>query len=394
MAANISEIKIANLREGNAKIVMRCLRKYGPLSRSEICDKTQISKPTATRVINSLILDGLLEELSIIKTARGRHPIKVDIRPTAAYSFGVNISKNHLSIALIDLKLNIVDTSKTSIRNLENVDQFINLIADTILEIQHRNQIADEKILGIGVGAPGLIDTEKGIIKDFALWGKLRNIPIASFLSERTGFKTKVDNNCNTWLAGEMWNGYAQDCSNALFILNGEGIGCGIAVDNQIYNIAGGLGHLSVNFHGDRCYCGSRGCIETYCSTDNIERKADEKLNALCRTGSACSYRQPIDFKTVCQSIDNGDMLFANILLEAASALACGIVSLIKIFHPQIIILSGALFEASNFYYNNVIIEIQSQLSFNVSSPNIVRRNISDTLFEIGAAALILQELF
>lgn len=74
---------------------------------------------------------------------------------------------------------------------------------------------------------PGLI--KDGVVKDFALWGKLRNIPLAEFLCERTSFKTKVDNNCNTWLFGEMWNGYAQDCSDALFILNSEGVGCGIA---------------------------------------------------------------------------------------------------------------------------------------------------------------------
>ena len=87
-------------------------------------------------------------------------------------------------------------------------------------------------------------------------------------------------------------------------------------------------------------------------------------------------------------------MLFVDILLEAAGALACGIVSLIKIFYPQIIILSGTLFEASDFYYNSVIMEIQSRLSVKTDMPKIVRRNVSDVLFEIGAAALILEEIF
>ena len=207
--------------------------------------------------------------------------------------------------------------------------------------MQQKNGVSTEKVLGIGVGAPGLI--EDGVVKDFALWGKLRNIPLAEFLCERTSFKTKVDNNCNTWLFGEMWNGYAQDCSDALFILNSEGVGCGIAQAGVIRDISGGLGHISVNFHGDRCYCGSRGCIETYCSTIPL-----------------CSY--------------HGKKM--------------------NIFYPQIIILSGTLFEASNFYYNSVVMEIQSQLSSGVALPKFVRRNVSDTLFEIGAAALILQEIF
>ena len=115
---------------------------------------------------------------------------------------------------------------------------------------------------------------------------------------------------------------------------------------------------------------------------------------ALQRVGDTHRYPLPIDFKTICRIVENGDMLFADILLEAAAALACGIVSLIKIFYPQIIILSGTLFEASNFYYNSVVMEIQSQLSSGVALPQFVRRNVSDTLFEIGAAALILQEIF
>ena len=384
--------KTLYFREDNTRAVMYCIRKNGPLSRSEVGERTQISKPTVTRVTNVLIQDGFLEEIIAIKTARGRHPVNLDLRADAAYTFGVNISKNHLSVALVDFKLNVVDTTRLSIRDLESVPQFLELIADTVLQMQQKNGVPAEKVLGIGVGAPGLI--KDGVVKDFALWGKLRNIPLAEFLYERTSFKTKVDNNCNTWLFGEMWNGYAQDCSDALFILNSEGVGCGIAQAGVIHDISGGLGHISVNFRGDRCYCGSRGCIETYCSTDHIERKAQERLAALQRASDMRRYPLPVDLKTICQSVETGDMLFADILLEAASALACGIVSLIKIFYPQIIILSGTLFEASDFYYNSVVMEIQSQLSSGVTFPKFVRRNVSDSLFEIGAAALILQEIF
>ncbi len=379
-------------REANTKEVMHCIRKHGPLSRSEIGEKTCISKPTVTRVTNTLINEGFLQEISAIKTARGRHPVNLDLCADAAYSFGVNISKHHLSIALVDFKLNVMDKFKTSLKEVESVSQFLDLIADTILEMQQKNNIPKEKVLGVGIGAPGLI--EDGIIKDFALWGKLRNIPLAEFLNEKTSFKIKIDNNCNTWLVGEIWNGYAQSYSDAMFILNSEGVGCGIAQAGVIRDISGGLGHISVDFRGSRCYCGNQGCIETYCSTDSIERKAEERLAALTRASNAQPYSLPISYKTICQSVANGDMLFVDILLEAAGALACGIVSLIKIFYPQIIILSGTLFEASDFYYNSVIMEIQSRLSVKTDMPKIVRRNVSDALFEIGAAALILEEIF
>lgn len=374
------------------RAVMRCIRRNGPLSRSEVGERTQISKPTVTRVTNALIQDGFLEEIDSVKTARGRHPVSLALRADAACTFGVNISKKHLSVALVDFKLNVVDTARLPIQDLENVSQFMEHIADTVLQMQQKNGVPAEKVLGIGVGAPGLI--QDGVVKDFALWGKLRNIPLADFLQERTSFRTKVDNNCNTWLFGEMWNGYALDCSDAMFILNSEGVGCGIAQNNVIRDISGGLGHISVNFRGDRCYCGNRGCIETYCSTDLIERKAQERLAALQRAGDERRYPFPLDLQTICRSVENGDMLFADILIEAAAALSCGIVSLIKIFYPQIVILSGTLFEASDFYYDSVVMEVRSQLSSGVALPRFVRRNVSDALFEIGAAALILQEIF
>lgn len=392
MNAKAANNRFCYFREANTKEVMHCIRKHGPLSRSEIGERICISKPTITRVTNALMNEGFLQEISAIKTARGRHPVNLDLCANAAYSFGVNISKNHLSVALVDFKLNVLDKFKTALTGIESTEQFLCLIADTILEMQRKNGIPKEKVLGVGVGAPGLI--ENGIIKDFALWGKLRNIPLTEFLSRKTSFKIKIDNNCNTWLVGEMWNGYAQDYADAMFILNSEGVGCGIAQTGVIRDIAGGLGHISVDFHGSRCYCGNQGCIETYCSTDSIERKAREKLTALYRASNVQPYPLSIDYKAICQSVTSGDMLFADILLEAAEALACGIVSLIKIFYPQIIILSGTLFEASDFYYNSVIMEIQSRLCVKTPMPKIVRRNVSDVLFEIGAAALILEEIF
>lgn len=75
-------------------------------------------------------------------------------RADAAYTFGVNIFKNHLSVALVDFKLNVVDTAQLSIRGLESVSQFLELIADTVLEMQQKNGVSTEKVLGIGVGAP------------------------------------------------------------------------------------------------------------------------------------------------------------------------------------------------------------------------------------------------
>lgn len=398
MVAKGAKMNTSFLRERNTHTIMRCIKTHGPLSRVDICEKTSLSKPTVTRVINQLIQDGLLEEANITETVRGRHPVNIDFRPDAAYCFGVNISKNHLRVALINLKLQIVDKLRFSIKELSSSQELMDLIVSHILDMQQRNDIPSQKVQGIGVGAPGLVDSATGVIKDFALWGKMRDVPMAAYLEQQTGFKTRVDNNCNTWLMGELWIGYAQDHDDALFVLNSEGVGCGIARSGQVLtevnSISAGLGHTSVNLKGERCNCGGQGCVETYCGTDHIERKAAEKLAAMRRIHPDESYAAPLTFRDICEDVEQGRMLFSDILLEAASAMACGIVNLINVLYPQIIILSGSLFDASDFYYNNVVVEVANRLSAGVELPTIVRRYIDDAQFEIGAATMILQELF
>ena len=148
--------------EDNMRAVMRCIRRNGPLSRSEVGERTQISKPTVTRVTNALIQDGFLEEIDSVKTARGRHPVSLALRADAACTFGVNISKKHLSVALVDFKLNVVDTARLPIQDLENVSQFMEHIADTVLQMQQKNGVPAEKGLGIGVGAPRVFQGRAG----------------------------------------------------------------------------------------------------------------------------------------------------------------------------------------------------------------------------------------
>lgn len=386
------------LREVNTRIVMRCVRNYGPLSRSEICKITKLSKPTVTRVINALFQDEMLIETTYTETERGRYPVNIDLNADAVYCFGVNISKNSLRIALVDLKLNVIDTARYSIKEIDSSKTFLNLVDESINQMKENNKILDNKVLGIGVGAPGLVDSERGVIKDFALWGKFRDIMIVDYLEEHTSFKTRVGNNCNTWLAGEMWTGCAQEYKDVLIVLNSEGVGCGIAQDgiinHNINNISAGLGHVSINFKGDRCNCGSRGCIETYCTTENIERKAQEKLDSIRRANPDFGFSKTIDYKEVCASIENGNMFFSDIILDAASALACGLVNIINVLYPQIIVLAGTMFDESDFYYKNILIELDNRLSTGVKAPPIVRRKMSDAILEVGAATMVLQELF
>ncbi|MCD7906444.1 MAG: ROK family transcriptional regulator [Clostridium sp.] len=399
MAEKAKIFNTGYIREQNTSEIMRCVRKHGPISRAEIGDRTSISRSTVTRVVNHLIAEGLLEECDVMETTRGRHPVNVDIRSDALYAFGVNISKNHLSIVLTDLKTKILDKTRISIKSLSSSEELIRFIEHEILRMIGEHKLEQGRILGIGVGAPGLVDSENGVINDFALGGKMLGIPLKQELEKRLGLKVLLDNNCNTWLFGESWSGYAVDQPDTLFVLSSEGVGCGILrrgeICRELNHRAAGLGHISVNMHGERCRCGNRGCVETYCSTDMIEKKAEELLAVYRQNGALCpEITGPLTYKEVARLVDEGDGLFVPILSEAACALGCGLVSVINLYSPKLVILSGTLFDASEFYYKTVIQEVRGRLSAGVQLPEFRKRNVSDPLFEIGAATTILHELF
>ena len=398
MQMESKRINIGYISEKHTSIIMRCVKNYGPLPRVDIVEKTGISRATVTRVVNDLIKEGILIESNVTETKRGRHPVNVDICENALYAFGVNISKNNLSIVLVDLKTNILAKKKQSIRGLSLAGELVDYIANTIQLMIKENHVDRDRVLGLGVGVPGLVDSKEGIVKNFALGGKIMGIPLKEILEDRLQMQVTVDNNCNTWLTGERWNGFALDKQDVIFILSSEGVGCGILrkgkICHEINDTAAGFGHVSVDLHGKQCSCGGYGCIETFCSTDVIEDMAEELRHALMTENKAEMTEKKLSYLEIAQMVDKGDFLYASILMEAANAMACGLVSVVNMYSPELIILSGTLFEASDFYYNMVVRELKRRLTAGINCPEIQRRDVSDALFEIGAAATILQELF
>lgn len=387
------------VRRVNRKKILSCINNYGKMPRVKICKKTGLSKPTVTRLIDGLIKEGFLVEKDYIESKKGRHPINIDINESAGYCFGINLSKNTLGAALVDLKMNIVEKRLLMINNIVDKDTLVNTVISVVEDIIKISKIDKNKILGIGVGAPGLVDYKSGVLKNFALGGKLCGIPLKDLLEKKFGFPVEIDNNCNTRMLGEHWYGFAVGYDNAMFVINSEGVGCGLVMDSKIYrklnNIASGFGHISVNINGAQCSCGSKGCIETYCSTEAIEKKIKEKLELKYKktNGEILPDIPARSYKKICSGIDEGNMEFAYILIEAACAMACGLVSMINLFRPQVIVLSGNMFDVSDFYFNMVQSEVSLRLGYSVEMPKIFRRKVKDALYEVGAATMILQKI-
>lgn len=394
------------LKEINKNKVFNCVREHGPLPRVEICDLTGISKPTVTRLIDQMIKEGLLRETGSVESERGRHPINIDLVADAKYCIGLNLSKNTLGAAVVDMKMNIIDKIMCDIKGIRTPKGLTETIIDKINELLDKTKIPRTKIIGIGAGLPGLIDNEKGVIKNYALENYLRDIPLVEIIEKEFGFHTEIDNNCNTRMLGEYFYGYAKGYSNSMFVINSEGVGCSVIHDGTLNRklnfVASGLGHITVAPNGRKCSCGGIGCVETFCSSEQIEQRANEYLfnrtKILCTNSDSESPGESdagrsLTYVDVCRSVESGETDYTSILVNAAVAIACGIVNVINLVSPEIIIFCGVMFDESEFYYKTVVSEIKARIGRDSVCPVFVRRSVKDALYEIGAATMIMHEI-
>jgi predicted NBD/HSP70 family sugar kinase len=390
------------IREEHKKEILRFVRKYGPLSRTKIFKKTNISKPTVSRIIDALLDDGIIMETGVGESSIGRRPVNIELNPSARSFVGVNISKNTVSASLVDLCMNVVANRSVSIKGLSEVGRFLNLVAGIIEELINGTQTAPGKVSGVGVGTPGLVDFEKGVIKDFAIAHSMVDVHLKEFLEDRLKIPVFVDNNANTRALGEYWYGYGTGYKDIIFVICSEGVGSGIISGGNLLrgqnNITAGFGHVSVDMDGRRCRCGGFGCIEAYCSTEVIEETARDLLktgSALMLAEKLVSGMDSLDYKAVCKCAEEGDRQCMGILDEAAKAMGTGLANMVVIFNSEIIILSGSMFDESGYFFDQVL-EITRQRLENSPAKNLLfrKRRVKDALYEVGAATLVLKEFF
>jgi glucokinase len=216
-------------------------------------------------------------------------------------------------------------------------------IADT------RAAVPKAEVIGVGVGAPGPMDTKSGIVLLTPNLGWV-NMPLRQRLQEGLGLRTALDNDANCAVLGEWWRGAARGTRMAVGLTIGTGIGGGIIIDGRLYHgasdIAGEVGHMTIDANGRRCKCGNYGCIEAYASGPNIALRAVEALESGAES-SLPSYvagdLRKITAQTVYQAAQSGDELALEVVRDTAKFLGAAVASLINIFNPEAVVIVGGV---------------------------------------------------
>ena len=368
--------------------ILHALRRNPGLSKIGLARELDISPTTVGSLVEGLVRDGIVVATGLEPSMGGRPPERLSLDPEGPLALGVDLGETAARFGLLDLAGRLVATETLPFRRRPQegaVDTGI--VSDGITALLAETGLSD-RIAGIGVAVPGLVDREAGAVRYAANLG-WQDVALAGQLALEFEQPVLVDRNTNAALLAEEWWGTAAEEDPAIFVTLGSGIGAAIRVDGDFVRGASGapgeFGHIPIVTDGPECRCGQRGCLEALASSAAVQRSYQRLANAAPDGG----------ISAVVQAAREGDPHALHVLDEAARHLGIGIATIVNLFNPSVVILGGELMEAADLILARIDAQVRAR-SLKVSSAalRLVSSSFHGDAALIGAATIAFDALF
>jgi glucokinase len=246
------------------------------------------------------------------------------------------------------------------------VERIAAMIEEVIAQTISETGAERTDFLGVGIGSPGPLDREKGIVIVTPNLG-WKNFPLRDEIAKRVKLDATLDNDANCATLGEFWCGAAVGGRNVIGMTLGTGIGGGLILDGKLYHgssdAAGEIGHTTIDSTGRRCKCGNYGCLEAYASGPAIAERAREALRGdegdSILPGMVDGDLKRLTAQTVYEASKRGDSVAREVVRETARFLGAGVSNLINIFNPDVVVLAGGVTQAGDALFEPLRAEVR-----------------------------------
>jgi len=405
---NLNRVKTHNLQA-----ILMSLLHENQLSRSDLAKRTSLSSATLTNLANELLAQGIITEIEPklleveSKRAVGRPRRMLRLVPHARYAIGVHIGVGLFRVAITNLHADIIDNRIVEFERETPSTVVLEQIATEIEDLLLVSAIDRHRILGVGVGASGLVNHDIGlnVLAPRLGW---QNIDIQTIIQERLGLSVTVDNNVRAMAIAEAFFGAGRGVNVLAFVYGRIGVGAGFVVNGQVYRGsgagAGEIGHtIMVPQGGEPCRCGKEGCLETLVTEPVIVRRAndlaqqypDSLLSQYLAddTQPASNSASPID--KIFSAARQGDQITKEMIERHICYLGIALANLVNVLNPEMILLGG-VFAQGDDLIRPVACKVMREKAFSGLGDNVL---VEPTSFGwrvgvVGAAALALMDFF
>ncbi len=376
----------------NSRLVLKTIYQQGSLSRADIARSTHLTRPTVSSIVAELMADGLVDEIGHGQSQGGKPPILLSAVEHSYNIIGIDLGNSEFRGGVFDLRGGKLHSLNLP-TNRQVGEAALNLVYELIDQlIPHVNSA----LLGIGIGTPGITDTQQGIIYEAVNLG-WSDLPLRELLTERYDVPVHVANDSQAAALGEFSFGFGEKVSNLVVVKAGSGISAGIVLNGRVFpgdNASPGeIGHVTAVPDGKLCTCGRHGCLETVASS----RAIIESARTIVQTqpdsimAQLAASTDMITTDLVLQAFDAGDTAVQALIVDVGRYLGTAVAHLASILNIQHLIIGGRTARFGDKLLTAVRDQLdQSVLARIAQNTQIELSALETDIVILGAAALVL----
>ncbi len=370
--------------EGPHLRLLRLLRDEGAVSRAELADRLEMTRPRLLAEVERLVATGLIAEAGMAASRGGRRSTLVELHPRLRFA-AVDLGASSIDIEVTNGRLEPV----ASCREPADIRSGPKAILQRVNELLAKVRVDGgyDRLDAVGIGVPGPVSFRDGVPVSPPIMPGWDRYPVRELLAREHGCPAVVDNDVNIMAIGERHGGVAHSVDDFLFVKVGTGIGCGIHLGGSVYRgidgCAGDIGHIQVDAHGPMCSCGNAGCLEALFSGSALAR--DALAAARAGTSPALAERLStgggVTARDVAEGAAEGDVICIRLIRDGGRRVGGVLATLVSFANPSMIVIGGGLAQLGHI----LLAEIRSVV-YRRSLP-LATGNLPVVLSELGARA-------
>jgi predicted NBD/HSP70 family sugar kinase len=332
------------MREINRAIVLDIIRHSERISRAELANRSALTKPTVSAIVDDLMRDGSVREVGFSETASngGRPARLLEFNGQSAAFLGIHFSARGTSVAVADAR-GVMRAFAEQPSAKDSPERIMEALVPLVDHALASANVPRSRLQSLGVAMHGPVEQSTGVcvVSPNLGW---HDVPLRAMMAETFGLPVVVHNEAHAAAVAEGRMGAAQGVASYVWLYSGVGVGSGVVIDGKLFfgfrGFGGEIGHCAVADNGRVCACGRRGCLETVASGMAIARAARQAA-AGSEPTSLKSARRPLDAEAVTMAAREGDKVARRILSEVGEYLGKGISYLLNILDPEMVVVAG-----------------------------------------------------
>ncbi|MBD2867224.1 ROK family protein [Paenibacillus sp. IB182493] len=346
------------------KLIYTRVAEQGVVSKAELLAAFSFTSSSLTRLLDDMVAERLLVTSGLGPSSGGRRPILYEINPGYGYFFGLEISRRYSTLGFFDMKMNPMSLIRWRMDEAMTPEQLIEYVSNNIRSIIHDHKIDKGQIIGIGIGAVGPLDRQKGIILrplNFPAAG-WEDVPICAMLEEKTGIPAMLENGANAALLGEHWAMRGENLQHMLYVHAGVGLRSAMMSYGQIVHgsidMEGSIGQMIIQTDGPRLEeRGNYGALEAFVSVQALEKqaRAHAKMGRADLLQDGLIAPDKLNYDALLHAVAQQNGYARELLMQSAVYFGIGLANMINMFHPEKIVLGGVLVSSTEPFYQTAI---------------------------------------